>query len=404
MFYNDNGVTVPPPVVPTEAPIIETASVYVNREYKDKAIAWISGSSLIVNYYNQIIGNEDVVTGNDDVSNGSLKQYRRITNYDLRVEDHNSHTYNPTDASSQITSSANVGPVFVPTAGDALTMMLEPGVWGICEVVEVEKMSAYKDSVHQIRYVVKSFTNSMTPDSLEDRTVIRLFFDMEAMQRGHPALYTESEKDRVIAKRERREEILHIYYSTYYDNERFTFLNTDRSYDHYVVDFFRNIVELDPLLGYDRPMAYDVRNATYKHPYKTIWDMILTQTPAMLRSIIVAVMQISTVKYSQAFMHTNVYGSKLRTIVVPLTNTDGIVKDTALIEAPGLPYVVSAAFYNGDVANLDEDETLLWRLLKKTEIINFNEVEELYVRVQSRPLSEQFHWLLIAYVMYGVCR
>ena len=81
-------------------------------------LTYVSGSSWTVNYYSQILGQDQVGVTQQVDQSGVYQQYKEIKNFELKVQSPLSQDQDPETKVFEVVGTSNLYPSIVPNTGD----------------------------------------------------------------------------------------------------------------------------------------------------------------------------------------------------------------------------------------------------------------------------------------------
>jgi len=394
-----------PPVhnVPT---VVDTSSIFINKDHPRNVINFLDGGSWIVNYYSTILGQDDVLINSSDTTDPTIKQYVKVSKYELRVTDALTPSIDDSTGVTTIVGGANCYSVFAPMTGDVFIGTVSAGVKAIFEVVATPvRNTMYDDSSWKISYALIEYLNLDNLALLNSYVVSELVFDINRLGTNLNPLISKSENNRTFKKEELENNLIRFFYLNYFDRNFNTFLVPDESnrmiYDSHLVSFWNKLFTSNP---YDYPTLYDVDFGSNTHKYHTVLDAIIHQDAAMVNDAIVHLKIVNTSSF------TNVLYS------IPAVRISGIEyvlkphllkgKPTRLDELSSpepIPYIFSLGFYEG-LNELSLFELKVKDLLNR-QVLNFNEIFNLYEETMTlEDEVSKFYRIPILICLLRICR
>lgn len=169
-FREDIKPRIEPPK--TQSALIDT------RELSDtKFTTYLDGQSWTVDFYKQVLGNNDVPQPPDYGNElGVYQTYRRIRRFELMVTSPLSSQQDTVTGGFTITGEANVYAVLKPSIGDAFIASTPNGQLGVFHITESERLSVYRQSAFRISYMQFGVINPATEAFFDKRVVEDLEF------------------------------------------------------------------------------------------------------------------------------------------------------------------------------------------------------------------------------------
>lgn len=369
------------PVVPASdpTPIIDTASNYSKIGVSNTLISFITGSAQTVTYYNQIVAGDDTLGNSGDVVDNTLKQYRKISKFELRVS---SDLVMSTDTelnTTTVTGAANLYPVIVPQVGDLIVMTVEPGTLGVFEVSNTTRASIYSDSVWSIEYSLINYLDDTIQTEIDSFVVLGLVFDVDLINSRIGPIVTESESFRFRTKLEMQRYLTRIYYDSFWDAALDTFLVPDpdyKVYDPYLVKFWNYTLGGNFSYGGGIPAEFEdleVGQVT------TLWDAILSSSLGLLSRATPYMEQQRVIPKSNNRNLRSRYTVGIDYVIGELLSP---IEDSPT-------YVLSSDFYNDRLSPTDM-ETLVLSVIQN-EALDYQAISLLYADMPNWSPIESFY-------------
>jgi hypothetical protein len=409
-LFNDNEpvVIIPPVVEPNEPIIVDTASNYSTEQTYINFVPFVDGTPQTTDYYNILVGMNNVIGNSNDINDPTIKQYLEILNFELRIIDVVTGEVNPETNTATITGSANIYPVITPISGDLFVTVLEEGVQGIFEITTVERYTYYKQSAWKINFTLREYVVDGTLETLKTFVTSTKYFDIKRLTSGANALITESEQIRFEDKEILLRSVVNDYYLKYYDpNQQTLFVPYESpiriAYDYHIVAFFNNIVQESWIFDGQKPKEYKLNTGELSRPYRTIFDAILAQNEAMLNSCVKQMTIYHVDQFRAAFMRAGIFSNLFNTFYWPVLE-DRMPQITATLKEGDLfPYVVGEHFY--ETSNIAKPlfDILTMKLIRR-EAISFLQVKTAYLEILQLTEMEQFYKLPVIICLLVVSR
>lgn len=228
----------------------------VVKQYQDNVIdtkevdhssllTFISGSSWTVNYYSQILGQDQVGTTQQVDQSEVYQQYKEIKNFELMVQSPLSQDQNPESKLFEVTGSSNLYPSIVANAGDMFVADVGDGRSAIFTLTSARRLSIYKESGYEIEYKLVDYSTEEKMQDLLGKVVESVFFNKEGLRKGAEAFLTEDEVIERQSVSELVERLTGAYTRRFWDVEFNTIVykptDDKRVYDHFLVEFLKKL-------------------------------------------------------------------------------------------------------------------------------------------------------------------
>ena len=387
----------PTPTVPEV--VIDTASIYQNKDFKCNIISYIEGNSWIIDYYAKYMGDDDVGSANADITDPTLIQYLKVHNFELKVTDDLAQTTDPQTSLTVVQGGSNVAPFIRPTVGDVIVGAVGDGLFGIFSVISIDRLSMFKESAFAITYNLVQYVDQAALDELEDKTVRELFFDKDAA-----TLTTPTQAERGVLLKQYLIDLVDRYYEEFYNHIRETFMypGSDKIYDPFVVEFWNKIVGEEIRGNRNLGREFPLRNAVFTTDYKTFWDVLFDRNEIMLNRAVKAMRNMSTSAFGANYVYHNLETSNIRHVIHPFEVGGLAVKDPIVLPHPDT-YVFSDFFYVNDEPNMTPIEIETWKAIRRERPI-FADVEAIYLTLDTLTPEQRFYQIPILIALFIATR
>lgn len=388
------------PVVPnppniTPVPIIDTASMYANMQHSPKILPYLDGSPWGgLTYYSQYLGNADVVINSNDVSDPTLKQYLKITDFELRVTSELSQSVDSATGVSTVSGTSNVYPYITPNVGDVFIGSIDANTYGIFEVSTGERGSQFKQSAWTITYNQIDYLTDVLLAELETHVVGTVHFDATLASYGENPLQSDSEYKQAKDISALVYEEVHYYYNQFYDILAGTFiLTTDanpgrRVYDQFLINFWNTFADIAWAPDKIGVTNYNAKFTTLTNRFDTIFTALVNQSPAILHGGIITAMELRPVDRLDVLFQRHILRHRnIDDIVYPVANPTTVTPNPMLS-----PYVVTEAIYNTGIKSPMEAQ--IYKALHKEPIL-FSDIKALLTSVKAENKITRFYFIPI---------
>jgi hypothetical protein len=378
-FYTQEAESVAPvhPVVGAELieNHLDTASVFMDLQGGSDFILSLSGSPLTTTYYSTISRSDDLVINSHDVDDRTVKQYRRINKYEIRVTSAPEMSVDDSTNTATVTGQANVYPIVTPKVGDVFVQPIvsADGIYGTFQVTDVKRLSMYANSAWAITYSQIRYSHSELDEKSEPFVVMELDFLVSNLELGkNPLIPIDTnllQQDcRVV-----RQELIELYYNAFYDKEVGTFLvpvtNKSKVYDPFILKFWNTIVDSSMYTGRTSPTEYPINTSVLARNFITVFDIYLEQSIGKLQTALKYFTNLSTSMFSAPYLKLTIFASGIHFVVYPPTTDDLELKPIFVspIVPNSTPYIFSEDFYSGESSVLLEK--LILSVIKRKTIL-----------------------------------
>lgn len=281
----------------------------------------ISGFSYNVDYYSQVLGSGDEPRPFDPKQQVVFQQYQKIENYELKLQESISQTFDPTDNRLTSQGSALTYPYLKPNVGDAFIGDIGDGKAGLFTVIEAVKKTRFKQTTYEIQFELAFVVDKALFDVIEERTVLTSYFVKDYIRFGmDPILASERyHAGGVLANTIK--EVLTEYLAEFYSYEYSTLLvpsNNKSVYDPFVAKTILTLFDVSdhPLLSKIGLLNTD--DAQF-NKYIDIWTVLLRQQPSLIDNCFSEVQVNPAKSFSRNVLLQTVAFSGIDLVVLPVT-------------------------------------------------------------------------------------
>lgn len=364
----------------------------------------IAGFSYNVDYYSQILGSADEPRPFDPAQQKAFQQYHKIDNYEFKLQDSISQTFDQQDNRLTAQGTALTYPYLIPNVGDAFIGDIGDGKAGLFTVFEAIKKTRFKQTTYEIQFELSFVVDKELFDTIEACTVLTSYFDKDYIKFGMDPVLTSERYNAGRVLKTSTQELLAEYMSEFYSYEYSTLLvpsNNKGVYDPFVTDIMLTLFDVT-----DHPLLAKVSRLNTDdsqfNKYISIWSILIRQQPSLLDNCFSEVQVVPARTFSRNPQLQTVAFSGIDLIVLPITrnmsvddhlglsrthvgtrNTtsaiDSIRKPVShtgepLMSIPSVEnspqYIFTQAFYEGMVVSPEQSdfENLIKRYLNKEHL------------------------------------
>lgn len=253
----DSSVVVNPP--PSEAlnsePYIEEADAADNTISASKestltteSVKYAAGMTITVTFYHKLNNDASARSFFNDLSfqeDNVHVAYQKINNFQMKLKDSVSFSYEASKVKSQVTGEALLYPFFVPWAGDVFIYEVQQGTYGLYKITDPPTRMTIKDLTgHEIKFILVAYLTKDQLDQLNERVVEEAYFNLERYMSGEGALLTSDEANTLEEAKKAITKLSKYYVSEFYDKYIYrTFIENPCLYDPYIVEFITRIFD-----------------------------------------------------------------------------------------------------------------------------------------------------------------
>lgn len=231
-----------------------------------KLSRYIEGYPLTVDFFGQILGEDNAPREVDPAQDTVYQQYYKINNLEIRVDKPLEITHDADTQLSDITGSANVYSDIRPNTWDYFTTRSTRGRIGLFRITDVDRNTINRDSSHRIDYKLVGYIDAADAKeqyvSLQKKINQEYYFDGERLSEGASPILKKQEYEYVSELRLDYRRIASYYFSTFHNHTYQTLVLPGQQqsiYDKMLTDFILRIVSVqdDPKVQYTKQLGSD---------------------------------------------------------------------------------------------------------------------------------------------------
>lgn len=369
---------------------IDTAAVYKGETDFNVGIS-LNGSPWDVTYYNQVLRTNDTPRQLDTGIDPSLQQYVRIKNYNLMTTEGIDFDYDPATGISDLTGAGEMWPGQAPHIGDMFVAKMKGNRMGLFVIKTAVPMQYLAYTGYRVTYELFDYHDDNYQADLDRKVIKEMYFDADK-QGCCDAI---SDKEQITDVGLVLSRLVQWYYDEYYDlmTETALYPRGSKTYDPFVVRFFREIVNRN-LRGYNPLLTqYSCENGMYKKNIRTIFDLMIDNN-AYGMGFVSKKMKTA---YSSAFLTGSVYNNigttAVREVIWPLEDQTLSPGSSGFLA--GETYVFSEAFYTADLVNMDIVEKMVYEGMRGTKP-DIGELTAFIDSLESQTTEKRFYYIPVA--------
>lgn len=242
------------PPIKQPAPVRITKPTYkgitVDTRYtpKNALLTSLEGSKWIVEYYQQVIDDDNGLNGQIVNRQPILQQYRLIKETELRVSSPLNQSQDDENKEMQITGSAHLHPTIIPNVGDMFLADIGDGREGVFRITVCERKTIFKDTAHFIEYILVDYSTEERRIDFKRKTIQTLYYLKDFNYYGQNPLIEEEEYSLIRYLEVQLRTITLSYFKRFFSNEYKTLILPGQEYafyDHFVVKTIKGSFNTD---------------------------------------------------------------------------------------------------------------------------------------------------------------
>jgi len=262
----------------------------VDTQYKDRKslILNTEGRPWKVNYYQQILGQEDALSGLQEHRVAARQQYIEIRDVTLKVNTPTSTNQDQVTKTLNIEGSAYVVNGIVPNKGDHFVADVGDGRQGVFQITESERLSLLEDTVHQVSYKLTRYVDDNFDYQMEWKIVKTLYEYRDEMRYGSKTVIEEGEASRLRNYDTLYHAMLAEFMENFWSNEFHTLLVPGNvgisTYDHFMTNFVTKLFDIHNAPHYRNLRVLNVQDDYNVMSCQTVLDALLKRQSGIVRT------------------------------------------------------------------------------------------------------------------------
>ena len=439
--YNPTDTQDPEVVNPEASPNVTiTKETYqhsvVDTEFTDRSsiLVNIEGTPYNVDYYAQVLGDDEAVKPFDIGQEATFQQYHKINNMEIRLQGQLSQSHDNETNSLVLTGNAIAYPFLKPNVGDVFVSDIGDGRGGVFSITESRKLTRFRQSCYEIVFKQIHELTEEIGIKLQERVVKTNTFNKQFMYYGADPIVTNDTMDRHRRLRLTLGDTLDEYLTEFYSKEFDTLLvpsNSKGVYDPFVVKHILSIFNTTDHPYISKISQLNVDSSMYQESL-SIWDCLVRQQIYLLDNCFNECSVINAGYFGFNPLLRSIAFSGVDAVVVPLItkktvdmrlgvtvdrtqtryNTNGplvaqepVEGDTAQIKSyPKVEnttsYVFSKSFYESNDVNDNHTafEALIKQYLNK-EVLDSDKIIEMVNQRHHWSMFERYYLMPVLFVL-----
>lgn len=385
-------------VVHAFTPGLKTAVIDTRYTPQSDLLAYIEGSTWVVDYYSQVVDKNNELQGQDTSLPSVLQQYKRIWSLELKVtQDLSQVSQDPSSNEMTLQGSSNVYPFLVPQEGDMFRAGIADGREGLFKVTKVERRQIFADTAHVIDYQLIATNDPSRIFDLDQKTVATYYFVKDFLLNLQNPLLIEEDYHASKKLEAYYYDMTYLYFTQFFSREFMTIVVPSQeapTYDHGITDFVKSIMN-----SFDDVHIQAIRQLNVGDDgaitSTSLWTMLDRRDPKLMKYVYTKTGLVGRTSFHRSALMAGMRYTGIAWIVYPLDAKLGVdftmakereksvgVNNIASTMPPYIPppppiegtigmmslikpidmldgYVLSNAFYTRDTTNLSLLEKLI---------------------------------------------
>lgn len=290
---------------------------------------YLEGQSWSVDYYSQVIDQNDGLSSHDPDLPAVYQQYRLVRGFEFKVTAPLQISQDSETKSMTLTGAANIYSVLIPNEGDMFIADIGDGREGLFSIITSTRLTIYKETAHTVDYKLISYNTKESRADLDRKIIETVYFDREYLRTGNNPLLTQATVDIRGELYAHYSRLIAVYFNDFYSRELNTLLVPDQrhvTYDPFLVRFVFSVLgtEEHPYIRHIQQLNVSQDNLMYE---LTLWHCLERMDYRMLPMAAGRMGLINTNAFFSRPMYNSVYYTKVRRVIYPLQKSTGVDAD-----------------------------------------------------------------------------
>ena len=218
----------------------------------DAIKGFAAGTPILVTWFHIMESTADKQSNYGDLSfmSDSVNYgYHRINNFELRLQEEMSFSYDTENVVSELTGNGLILPGFKAKIGDLFTYSIEAGILGLFKVTGApQRLSIRTGTSHMVPFKLVTILTTAQLTEIMERVREESWFDKQRFLNEEAALLTRDDVMDLTYVRNKRIELSYFYGEQFFDGKEYqSLVRPDGIYDPYIVDFVKHTVDFGDL-------------------------------------------------------------------------------------------------------------------------------------------------------------
>lgn len=381
-------------------------------------ITQIEGTSWSVDYYSQILGEDEEPSTYDPNQTEAYQQYNLIKGFELKLQGALSTQTDPVDQNMTITGQALIYPQLKPNYGDAFIADMGDGNAGIFTITELEKKSYYKQAVYEVSFSLQAYVSEKIDKNITSKVVKTSHFIKDFVTYGQNPVLSTNDNEKLTILTDLKNDLLAEWLITHYSVEFRTILMplSYPAYDPFVTELMTSIFDKKEHYLLKKISLINTDDHNMKHVV-SVWDALIQREKYLLDKAFRKYGLISPKQMSNNPFVNSSYYSGLSEILVPLIEnkyTDErfgclgfrngkALSDTAVetdyVPNIGSSYVFSNSFYgNTELDKLTKIEHMIKNYFDE-KANNWEDILRIHEDKKSWTALQKFYFVPVLLIL-----
>lgn len=337
---------------PGESPVpVNTQTPEItNKSFKGVAVddrvtplksltAYLEGSPWNVQWFGQLLGDDNELKPLDVVGTAINQQYFCIEDLELRVDSPLTSSMSSDSGIQAVTGSAVLLPILTPNKHDYFMAESGMGRRGLFHITEIERLTFNRDSAFRIEYelVVYIDTDVTMYNSMLSKVQRTYVYHKNRLAAGQQPLLTKDDTDTVNRHLDLVYDLQSYYVGRFYRPELNTIVlpgQPELTYDPYVVKFLLSVFELENGNTLRNINQYSYENDLVANQCN-IWSILLNRKPELLADCMDQYRAVDTIQFSGNPRYRTMAYTNMQRVMYPIHTDPTVLSDVIPIITSG---------------------------------------------------------------------
>lgn len=293
----------------------------------DALLVHVEGSTWVVDYYSQVLGEDEEINDFSPNMNSPYQQYLKIERYEMKLQGNLSSSFDDEQNRATITGTALTYPKLKPNKGDVIIADVGDGRAGQFTVTSVSQKSMFNNSLYEINFELARFLDHNTEKILNSRVVKVGHFVKDFLTYGQNPVLVTSEFNLLNELENYINDLLGAFLSEFYSHELGTIrvpqCGCGYTFDPFVASLIIRVFTSREHPYIDKIHMYNCDEHTLSS-YTDIWDAILSGERYLLEMSFRRYHVVPTSRFLHNHMLRNIKFSRVQSVVLPILEKDSI--------------------------------------------------------------------------------
>lgn len=336
----------------------------------DSLLTNIEGMSWTVDYYSQVLGQDEEVNDYNPSESGPYQQYQKIVQYEVKLQGDLSSSFDNTQNRAMVTGTAIMYPKLIPNKGDIIVGDIGDGRAGRFTITNVTQKSIFNNTCYEVDFELASILTRSETELLDDHVVKTGYFDRDFLKFGQNPVLVSEEYELRTRLHKTIDEVLGAWLAEFYSYEIQSIRVPQQG--RYVFDPFLTVAMIKVFGTRDHPLfskisLYNCDELTLAS-YTDLWSALLKGEAYVLK--------MAFSKYQ--LIHTRHFNNNIHLRGIRFSNIDYVVMPyiDAMSNADPLDVLnlTTGTLFDPWLANVpDEDADTTTGALGVTDMVGNNQ-------------------------------